>query len=252
MKLLDFGLATARVSGLDGDDETVVADELRTQVGTVMGTVGYMSPEQVRGETADARSDLFSLGAVLYEMTTGARAFNRDSAVETMTAILRDPLPNPARADLSSEHRMYEVISRCLAKSPEDRFDTAEELLAALEETPAVETPRDASRTPIIAGLAVAITATAEPNKAKTLKIGDAAPEFKIKDTNGKQIDLNKLTKKGPVLVRLTCGCLGCDRELPYFQAVHEAYKKEGIQFVAIFAEPDEKFAKDAKSRRSR
>ncbi|HAA49915.1 MAG TPA: hypothetical protein DCE43_09350 [Planctomycetaceae bacterium] len=159
VKLLDFGLATARVSGLDGDDETVVADELRTQVGTVMGTVGYMSPEQVRGETADARSDLFSLGTVLYEMTTGARAFNRDSAVETMTAILRDPLPNPARADLSSEHRMYEVISRCLAKSPEDRFDTAEELLAALEETPAVETPRDSSRTPIIAGLAVAITA---------------------------------------------------------------------------------------------
>ena len=95
---------------------------------------------------------------------------------------------------------------------------------------------------------AVAFTATAEP--AKTLKVGDAAPEFKIKDTNGKEIDLSKLTVKGPVLVRLTCGCLGCDRELPYFQALHEAYKKDGIKLVAVFAEPDEKFAKYVKTKK--
>ena len=95
---------------------------------------------------------------------------------------------------------------------------------------------------------AVAFTATAEP--AKALKVGDAAPTFKIKDTTGKQINLKKLTAKGPVLVRLTCGCLGCDRELPYFQAVHEAYKKQGIQFVAIFAEPDEKFATYVKTKK--
>ncbi len=88
----------------------------------------------------------------------------------------------------------------------------------------------------------------AEPLKA--LKVGEAAPAFKIKDTNGKQINLTKLTAKGPVLVRLTCGCLGCDRELPYFQALHEAYKKEGIRLVAIFAEPDEKFAKYAKTKK--
>ena len=96
--------------------------------------------------------------------------------------------------------------------------------------------------------LSVAFTATAEPNKA--LKVGDDAPEFKIKDTNGKEINLAKLAKKGPVLVRLTCGCLGCDRELPYFQALHEAYKKEGIRLVAVFAEPDEKFAKYAKTKK--
>ena len=88
----------------------------------------------------------------------------------------------------------------------------------------------------------------AEPLKA--LKVGEAAPAFKIKDTNGKQINLTKLTAKGPVLVRLTCGCLGCDRELPYFQALHEAYKKDGIRLVAIFAEPDEKFAKYAKTKK--
>ena len=96
--------------------------------------------------------------------------------------------------------------------------------------------------------IAVAFVATAEP--AKTLKVGDAAPTFKIKDTSGKQINLTKLTAKGPVLVRLTCGCLGCDRELPYFQALHEAYKKDGIRLVAIFAEPDEKFAKYAKTKK--
>ena len=96
--------------------------------------------------------------------------------------------------------------------------------------------------------LAMAFVATAEP--AKTLKVGDTAPTFKIKDTNGKQINLTKLTAKGPVLVRLTCGCLGCDRELPYFQALHEAYKKDGIRLVAIFAEPDEKFAKYAKTKK--
>ena len=99
--------------------------------------------------------------------------------------------------------------------------------------------------------LAVAFTATADSAKKKApLKVGDKAPTFQIKDTNGKQIDLNKLTKKGPVLVRLTCGCLGCERELPYFQAVHEAYKKQGIQFLAVFAEPDEKFAKYVKSKK--
>ena len=88
----------------------------------------------------------------------------------------------------------------------------------------------------------------AEP--LKSLKVGESAPEFKIKDTQGKEIDLSKLSAKGPVLVRLTCGCLGCDRELPYFQALNEAYKKNGINLVAIFAEPDEKFAKYVKSKK--
>ena len=99
---------------------------------------------------------------------------------------------------------------------------------------------------------AVALVANAESpkKKVKAIKVGDAAPAFKIKDTNGKEIDLAKLTIKGPVLVRLTCGCLGCDRELPYFQALHKAYQKEGIRLVAVFAEPDEKFAKYVKTKK--
>lgn len=75
----------------------------------------------------------------------------------------------------------------------------------------------------------------------KSLKIGEQAPEFAIKDSNGKLIRLADLTKKGPVLVRLTCGCSGCDKELAYFQTLHEAYKGKGLTSLAIFREPDKK-----------
>lgn len=79
------------------------------------------------------------------------------------------------------------------------------------------------------------------PAAAATVAVGQAAPEFKIKDANGKIIDLAELTAKGPVLVRLTCGCLGCDKELPYFQELHTAYKHLGLTSLAVFKEPDAK-----------
>ena len=75
----------------------------------------------------------------------------------------------------------------------------------------------------------------------KTVVIGANAPEFRIKDSEGKEIDLAKLTDKGPVLVRLTCGCSGCDKELAYFQTLHEEYKGKGLVSLAIFREPDAK-----------
>lgn len=81
----------------------------------------------------------------------------------------------------------------------------------------------------------------ADPKAEKTLQIGDQAPEFAIKDSNGKLIKLADLTKNGPVLVRLTCGCSGCDKELAYFQTLHEAYKGKGLTSLAIFREPDKK-----------
>ena len=73
------------------------------------------------------------------------------------------------------------------------------------------------------------------------LKVGQTAPDFRIKDRTGKEIDLAELSAKGPVLVRLTCGCLGCDKELPYFQALHEAYKAQGLVSLAVFKEADAK-----------
>jgi len=85
---------------------------------------------------------------------------------------------------------------------------------------------------------------------AKTVDIGKQAPVFKIKAVNGKVIDLAQLTKKGPVLVRLTCGCAGCDKELAYFQTLHNAYKGKGLTSLAIFREPDDKVEKYVKSKK--
>lgn len=85
------------------------------------------------------------------------------------------------------------------------------------------------------------VKAAAKSDAVPKLAIGDDAPAFKIKDSAGKEIDLAELTAKGPVLVRLTCGCLGCDRELPYFQELHAAYKDQGLISLAVFREPDAK-----------
>lgn len=88
----------------------------------------------------------------------------------------------------------------------------------------------------------VAADKKAEAKKAeKTIVVGAQAPNFIIKDSSGKQIDLKKLSAKGPVLVRLTCGCSGCDKELAYFQELHKAYKGKGLTSLAVFREPDKK-----------
>src|SRR5262245_25399398 len=91
--------------------------------------------------------------------------------------------------------------------------------------------------------LVATVVFAADPPKPaeKSVDVGKQAPKFTIKDANGKQIDLADLTAKGPVLVRLTCGCSGCDKELAYFQAMHEAYKGAGLTSLAIFREPDNK-----------
>src|SRR5262245_65656615 len=89
--------------------------------------------------------------------------------------------------------------------------------------------------------LIVAVAAAEEAKKPAApskVEVGSQAPTFKIKDSNGKVIDLAELTAKGPVLVRLTCGCSGCDKELAYFQALHEAYKDKGLTSLAVFKEP--------------
>src|SRR4051794_13631373 len=90
---------------------------------------------------------------------------------------------------------------------------------------------------------ALAIAADKPAPAAKKVDVGTQAPEFKIKDSTGKILDLAELTAKGPVLVRLTCGCSGCDRELAYFQTLHEAYKDAGLSSVAVFKESDAKVA---------
>ena len=100
--------------------------------------------------------------------------------------------------------------------------------------------------------LFAATSYAADPPKAegKKVDVGTQAPTFKIKDTSGKVIDLAELTAKGPVLVRLTCGCSGCDKELAYFQALHEAYKDKGLISLAVFKEPDAKVATYVKEKK--
>jgi len=85
---------------------------------------------------------------------------------------------------------------------------------------------------------------------ARKVDVGGQAPAFKIKDAKGKVIDLAELTARGPVLVRLTCGCAGCDKELAYFQAIHQAYKAEGLVSLAVFREPDAKVAAYVKEKK--
>ena len=131
VKILDFGLAKVDVRSTDGTQSPTVAAS--TEPGTVMGTVGYMSPEQVRGKTADARSDIFSLGCVIYEMLTGERAFRGESAAETMAAIVQTDPPELSLPTGRLSTVLDRILRHCLEKRPEHRFDTAHDLAFALE-----------------------------------------------------------------------------------------------------------------------
>ncbi len=134
VKILDFGLA--RQSSFADSGSQLHAAPTRapaTEPGAVLGTVGYMAPEQVRGEAADSRSDLFSLGVVLYEMLTGHRAFARDSAVETMTAILREDPPDLERLEEKLSPSVVRLVQHCLEKRPGERFQSARDLAFDLQ-----------------------------------------------------------------------------------------------------------------------
>jgi peroxiredoxin len=98
----------------------------------------------------------------------------------------------------------------------------------------------------LLVGLLVLPARGEEPVPASKVAVGAPAPAFQIKDASGRVIDLAELTAKGPVLLRLTCGCAGCDKELAYFQQIHDAYKTQGLTSLFIFKEPDEKVAKYA------
>ncbi|HSD72434.1 MAG TPA: protein kinase, partial [Thermoanaerobaculia bacterium] len=150
VKILDFGLA--KLTQLDGGGPQTnfptAAASAETEPGVVLGTLGYMSPEQVRGRPADARSDIFSFGAILYEMLSGKRAFHRDTAADTMSAILREDPP-----DLSSTNRQVSpgldrIIRHCLEKDPEARFHSAHDLAFQLQIPPAEDSATLTSAAP--------------------------------------------------------------------------------------------------------
>ncbi len=133
VKILDFGLAKLTQADGAAGPQTNLPTAAGTEPGVVMGTLGYMSPEQVKGKSADARSDIFSFGAILYEMLSGSRAFHRDTAAETMSAILREEPPDLSATNKSVQPGLERVVRHCLEKSPEERFHSAHDLAFDLE-----------------------------------------------------------------------------------------------------------------------
>jgi Tol biopolymer transport system component len=132
IKVLDFGLAKL-VRPEENHETAVTLTNPSTLPGMVMGTVGYMSPEQVRGEPIDPRSDIFSFGAVLYEMLTGKRAFKRETSAETMTAILREEPPALNDTGWQGPPELQRILARCLEKNVARRFQSAGDLAFAME-----------------------------------------------------------------------------------------------------------------------
>jgi Tol biopolymer transport system component len=153
VKILDFGLAK-QAEKLDSQGHIAAAATLGpgTEPGTVLGTVGYMAPEQVRGEPADARSDIFALGVVLYEMATGERAFAGETGAETMTAILRQEPPQLGLPDSPIPPALERVIRHCLEKNPRLRFRSAEDLAFALESLVAGSSSQRSGPSVVVAG----------------------------------------------------------------------------------------------------
>jgi serine/threonine-protein kinase len=150
VKILDFGLAKAVDPGLLRNATQAPTVAGATEPGTVLGTVGYMSPEQVRGQSADNRSDIFSFGTVFYEMLTGRPAFRADSAVETMNAILTEEPPDFTDAKVRNVSPGLErVVRRCLEKDPAHRFQDAHDLGFAIEAVSGVSTA-EAAPPPVV------------------------------------------------------------------------------------------------------
>src|ERR1700736_2016238 len=170
VKILDFGLAKLERPDSEGSGQTNMPTATRgTEPGVVLGTLGYMSPEQVRGRPADPRSDIFAFGAILYEMLSGKRAFHGDSAADTMSAILTKEPPNLSETNRNIAPALERLVRHCLEKNPEERFHSAHDLaydLAALSgesisgARAATRLPGEISkrrvRAPVAAGLAVA------------------------------------------------------------------------------------------------
>lgn len=135
VKILDFGLAklAPNARGANGQADGLTMTSSLTEAGMVMGTAGYMAPEQVRGVAVDSRTDIFAFGAVLYEMISAKRAFRRDTAAETMTAILKEDPPELSEMDHPVSPGLERIVRRCLEKQPEQRFQSAKDLAFALE-----------------------------------------------------------------------------------------------------------------------
>ncbi len=142
VKILDFGLAKLTHLEEGGQATNLPTATGGTEPGVVMGTLAYMSPEQVKGKSADARSDIFSFGAILYEMLSGQRTFHGASAAETMSAILREDPPDLSVTNQSISPGLERIVRHCIEKNPEQRFHSAHDVAFALETLSGLSVPR--------------------------------------------------------------------------------------------------------------
>jgi serine/threonine protein kinase len=142
VKILDFGLAKLTHTEAGPEATGLPTATGGTEPGVVLGTLGYMSPEQVKGRTADSRSDIFSFGAILYEMLSGRRAFHGDSAAETMSAILREEPPDLSATNQSVSPGLERIVRHAIEKNPERRFHSAHDVAFALEALSGLSAPR--------------------------------------------------------------------------------------------------------------
>ena len=164
LKILDFGLAKRTEQEKTGDETSAPTESKHTEPGVVMGTVGYMSPEQVRGLPVDHRSDIFSFGAILYELLSGRKAFKRDTPADTLAAILKEEPPELSQSGRNISPADGHVVKHCLEKDRSDRFQSAKDIAFALSQTsgPAATTGGQARAPAGVATKAVAaITAVA-------------------------------------------------------------------------------------------
>ena len=150
LKILDFGLA--KLTQLDGNQSQtdVPTKRVDTNPGVVMGTIGYMSPEQLKGRAVDQRSDIFSLGAIVYEMLSGRRAFHGESAAETMSAILKEDPSELSSTNQNVSPALERMVRRCLEKNPEARFHSASDLAFALDALSSGSVPSDQNAASVV------------------------------------------------------------------------------------------------------
>jgi Tol biopolymer transport system component len=133
VKILDFGLAKVGTIGSGGEEASQLPTETGTSPGVVLGTVGYMSPEQASGHALDFRSDQFALGSILYEMATGKRAFQRKTTIDTLSAILNEEPEPIAASSPRAPAPLRWIVERCLSKGPRDRYASTEDLARDLQ-----------------------------------------------------------------------------------------------------------------------
>ena len=241
-KVLDFGLAkvAAEVSEADvAAQPTRTAGELLSEPGLVVGTAAYMSPEQARGDAVDARTDLFSLGLVLYEMSTGQRAFARSSTVATLDAILHDTPAAPVRLNPVVPAALEHVIERCLEKDRDLRYQTAADLRAELRqlrrasETRQTAAVRPATRRTGLAGKAAGAVLAAAGLVLAGWWLAPRTPALTQEDeilvadiTNGTGEPVFDDTLRQALIVQL--------RQSPYLNVVSDDRVRETLRFMKL------------------